>query len=143
MRRLSLLLLSALATGQTALAAGRLEIEGAWIRTAPPGAMMLAGYATLRNTGDAPLTVAAASSEAFGDVSLHESVEVDGVARMKALGAIEIAPGASAVLTPGGKHLMLMHPKHEIKAGESIKIRMTTKSGEEAGADFVVRDAAP
>lgn len=143
MRRLSLLLLSALATGQTALAAGRLEIEGAWIRTAPPGAMMLAGYATLRNTGDAPLTVAAASSEAFGDVSLHESVEVDGVARMKALGAIDIAPGASVVLAPGGKHLMLMHPKHEIKVGESIKIHVATKSGEDASADFVVRDAAP
>ncbi|MBS0514633.1 MAG: copper chaperone PCu(A)C [Proteobacteria bacterium] len=124
-------------------AAGRLEITGAWIRTAPPGAMMLAGYATLRNTGDAPLTVTGASSEAFGDVSLHESAEVDGVAHMKALGSIEIAPGASIVFAPGGKHLMLMRPKHEIAPGQSIEIRILTKSGEGASAGFAVGDAAP
>ena len=104
---------------------------------------MLAGYATLRNAGDAPLTVVAASSDAFGEVSLHESVEVDGVARMKALDAVEIAPGASVVLAPGGKHLMLMRPKHEIKPGESVKINIAVKSGDGASADFVVRDAVP
>jgi len=143
MRRRSVLFLLAVLASQTATAAGRLEIRGAWIRTAPPSAMMLAGYATLHNGGDAPLTVTGASSDAFGDVSLHESIEVDGVARMKALGEIEIAPGASVVLAPGGKHLMLMRPKQEIKTGESIKIRVETKSGESASADFVVRDTAP
>ena len=143
MQRRTVLFLLALLVSQTAVAAGRLEIRSAWIRTAPPGAMMLAGYATLHNGGDAPLTVIGAGSEAFGDVSLHESVEVDGVARMKALSEVEIPPGANVVFAPGGKHLMLMRPKGEIKAGESIKIRIETKSGEGASADFVVRDAAP
>lgn len=143
MRRLITLLALALMTNQAAQAAGRLEVSGAWIRTAPPGAMMLAGYATLRNSGDAPLTVTGADSEAFGDVSLHESVEVDGVARMKALGPVEIAPGASVVLAPGGKHLMLMRPKRALASGESIKIHIATASGEGASADFVVRDAVP
>lgn len=143
MQRRTVLFLLAVLASQTAVAAGRLEIRGAWIRTAPPGAMMLAGYATLHNGGDAPLTVIGAGSEAFGDVSLHESVEVDGVARMKALSEVEIPPGASVVFAPGGKHLMLMRPKGEVKAGESIKIRIETKSGEGASADFVVRDAAP
>ena len=143
MRWTNLLLLSGLAVSQIASAAGHLEIEGAWIRTAPPGSMMLAGYATLRNSGDAPVTVTGASSEAFGDVSLHESVEVDGVARMKAIGAVEIAPGATMLLAPGGKHLMLMRPKHDIEAGQKITIRIATKSGDGAGAEFVVRDSAP
>ena len=47
---------------QTAAAAGRLEISHAWIRTAPPGAMMQAGYAILRNSGDAPLVISGAHS---------------------------------------------------------------------------------
>ena len=143
MRRQAVLFLLALVASPLTFAAGRLEISGAWIRTAPPGAMMLAGYATLHNAGDAPLTVVGASSEVFGSVSLHESVEVDGVAKMKALGAIEIAPGASVVLAPGGKHLMLMRGKSEPKAGESIKIQFAMKSGESANGDFVARDAAP
>ena len=143
MRRLITLMVLALASIEAASAAERLEVTGAWIRTAPPAAMMLAGYATLHNAGDVPLTVTGADSEAFGDVSLHESVEVDGVARMKALGLIEIAPGASVVLAPGGKHLMLMRPKAEPRSGESIKIHIATKPGDGATAVFVVRDAAP
>ncbi|HEX7917336.1 copper chaperone PCu(A)C [Rudaea sp.] len=143
MRRWVVSIALALAASQAAVAAGRLEIAGAWIRTAPPGAMMLAGYATLRNAGDAPLTVTGADSAAFSDVSLHESVEVDGVARMRALGSIEIAPGASIVLAPGGKHLMLMRSKSEIKVGESIKIHIATKPGDGVVVDFVVRDTAP
>jgi len=143
MRRLITLMVLALASIEAASAAGRLEVTGAWIRTAPPGAMMLAGYATLRNTGDAPLTVIGADSEAFGDVSLHESIEIDGVARMDALGSIEIAAGASVVLAPGGKHLMLMRPKGEPKSGESIKIHIAAKPGEGNTANFVVRDTAP
>ena len=143
MRRLITLMVLALASIEAASAAGRLEVTGAWIRTAPPGAMMLAGYATLRNTGDAPLTVIGADSEAFGDVSLHESIEIDGVARMSALGSIEIAAGASVVLAPGGKHLMLMRPKGEPKSGGSIKIHIAAKPGEGTTANFVVRDAAP
>ncbi|MFT3790009.1 MAG: copper chaperone PCu(A)C [Rudaea sp.] len=143
MSRPIVLLVLALAACQAAFAAGRLEIAGAWIRTAPPGAMMLAGYATLRNTGDAPLIVTGAGSDAFGDVSLHGSVSVDGVERMQALGEVEIAPGASVVLAPGGKHLMLMRPKGGIEVGESIKIHFATKSGEGVAADFVVHDSAP
>ena len=125
-----------------ALAAGRLVVEGAWIRSAPPGAMMLAGYATLRNDGDAPVVVTAADSADFGSVSLHESVEEGGVAHMRALDRVEIKPGERVVFAPGGKHLMLMRPKHEIKSGESVKIHLNTSAGA-AAAEFVVRESAP
>jgi len=133
----------ALVASQAAVAAGRLEVAGAWIRTAPPGAMMLAGYATLSNAGDAPLMVTGADSEAFGDVSLHESVEVDGVARMKALGSIEIAPGASVVLAPGGKHLMLMQPRGEVKPGQKIPVELVLGNAQRISIEFVVSDEAP
>ena len=52
------------ATG-AAHADGRLGVFDAWIRSAPPGTTMLAGYATLKNTGDAPVTVLTAQSDAF------------------------------------------------------------------------------
>ena len=40
-----------------ARAEGKLGVFDAWIRQAPPGATMMAGYATLKNTGDMPVTV--------------------------------------------------------------------------------------
>jgi copper(I)-binding protein len=124
-------------------AAGHLLVESAWIRTAPPGAMMLAGYATLRNAGDAPVRITGAKSEDFGAVSLHESVEENGVERMRALGELTIAPGASVKFAPGGKHFMLMRPKHELKAGEAVRIDIATDAGPATSAGFTVRETAP
>ncbi|MBS0590016.1 MAG: copper chaperone PCu(A)C [Proteobacteria bacterium] len=140
MWRATLLFFLAFTFGPVAFAAGRLQVVDGWIRSAPPGAMMLAGYATLRNVGDAPLTINGARSDAFGEVSLHETMEVDGVAHMQALGRIDIAPGASVRFAPGGKHLMLMRPRGELKLGDGVKIRFSMSSGAIADADFVVRE---
>ncbi len=136
------LLLTIGSVGQAG-AAGKLMVVHAWIRTAPPGAMMLAGYAVLRNVGDAPVTVTGAESADFGSVSLHQSVEENGVERMRPLGKLEIAPGASVDFTPGGRHFMLMQPKRDLKPGDSVKIHISTEAGGGVTADFPVRDAAP
>jgi len=136
--------LALLACGASnAFAAGHLVIEHAWIRTAPPGAMMLAGYARLRNDGDAPLTLSGADSAAFGSVSLHETVSENGVEHMRALGEFALAPGQSVAFEPGGKHFMLMRPQHELAAGERVEIHVATTIGDGASGTFVVGDAAP
>ena len=80
--RAALIICAMLLAGQV-VAAGRLKVERAWIRAAPPGATMLAGYAVLHNGGDAPVIVHGASSPDFGSVSLHETIEVDAVERMQ------------------------------------------------------------
>jgi periplasmic copper chaperone A len=134
-------LLLSIGTAVPAAAAGQLVVENAWIRTAPPGAPMLAGYARLRNAGDAPLIVIGAESAQFADVSLHRSVEENGVEHMRALGPLTIAPGASVDFTPGDRHFMLMGAKSPLAPGARVKIHIDTESGAGATADFVVRDA--
>ena len=51
---LAVMLLTAAASAH---AAGKLGVYDAWIRAAPPDSSVLAGYATLKNTGDAPIKV--------------------------------------------------------------------------------------
>jgi copper(I)-binding protein len=126
----------------SAAAQGRLVIEQAWIRTAPPDAVMLAGYATLRNDGDAPVIVSGADSADFGAVSLHESVSENGIERMRPLREISIAPGTSIAFAPGGKHFMLMRPQRELKMGDTVKIHISTSSGTGEYAEFALRDEA-
>ena len=135
--------LAALLLAADVHAAGRLVIEHAWIRPAPPGAMMLAGYAILRNIGDAPLRVTAADSEDFGEVSMHRSVEENGMERMHPLGDFTIAAGASVEFAPGGRHFMLMRPKRELKDGDRVRIHVSTEAGARAVTEFAVRDTAP
>lgn len=125
----------------TSHAAGVLRVEAAWIRSAPPGVPMRAGYATLRNSGDAALVIERTSSTQFGAVSIHATINEDGVARMRELPPIRLAPGESVVLEPGGKHLMLMQPNAELAAGAKAVLHFEMDNGSSTDAEFVVRDA--
>lgn len=131
-----------LVAGTVAHAAGQLTVEDAWIRAAPPGAMMLAGYMALGNTGDAPVVLIAADSDAFGDVSMHRTVEENGVARMRPLERVSVASGQRVVFAPGGMHLMLMQPKRALHPGDRITIRLRQADGTTISAEFVVREDA-
>lgn len=78
-----------------------------------PGTTMGAAYLTLSNPGDAPVTVTAVTSPQYDAVHLHESVTEDGVARMRPLPSLQIAPGATERLEPGSRHLMLVGRRDE------------------------------
>ena len=138
----ALIFAATLLAGQVA-AAGRLKVERAWIRTAPPGATMLAGYAVLHNGGDEPVIVHAASSPDFGSVSLHETIEVDAVERMQPIEQVEVAPGASVTFAPGGKHFMLMRPSRSLASGAAVTIHLDTNDSKGVDASFVVSEDEP
>ncbi len=79
--------------------------------TAPrPGAAMSAGYLEISNRSDTALTITRVESPQFGRVEMHQTIIEDGIARMRPLDRLDIAPGEAAVLERGGKHLMLMAP---------------------------------
>lgn len=105
-------------------AAGVLAATGGWVRATPPGMPMLAGYVTLANTGDAPVTLVGASSPAVEAVELHRTEIVDGVSRMRAAGELVIAPGETLALAPGGLHMMLMRPVAPVSAGDTVEITL-------------------
>lgn len=128
----------------TAHADGKLGVLDAWIRAAPPGATMLAGYATLKNSGDAPLSVLTVQSDAFRMTSLHETVVDKDVSRMRELHRLVIAPGETVQLAPGGKHLMLMHPRDPVAAGQKVEVTFLLGDGRRVQTyfDVVAPDAA-
>ena len=101
-----------------------LSITNAWIREAPAGAMMLAGYATLHNASAIPIECTAASAADFARVELHQSQMHDGMAKMAALEALVVPANGSATLAPGGNHLMLMHPARALKAGDTSTLTL-------------------
>jgi len=135
-----LLFVFAAAAGN-AMAAGHLVVEDGWIRSAPPGSAMLAGYATLHNIGDAAVLVTGAESADFGSVSLHTSVQKNGSEHMQPLDKFSVAPGERVTFAPRGKHFMLMEPKKELRVAESVPIHITTTQGDDIVGIFVVRDS--
>lgn len=115
------------------------RVKDAWIRVAPPGAMMLAGYAELVNEGDIAVTLNAASSDAFEFTEIHKTVEIDGVARMRQVPELVIAPGQSVRLQPGGMHFMLMRPRQPVNEGDTLVIDLLTAEGDIVPGVFKVR----
>ena len=117
------------------------EASAAWVRRAPPDAMMLAGYLTLTNTGDAPAELESAHSDAFGSVEVHRTVIVDGISRMRAVPNLRIAPGESVRFSPGGMHLMLMQPVAQL--GERVDIVFVWRDGSHLTVAFALQQDAP
>jgi copper(I)-binding protein len=125
-----------------ALACDGLVVESPWIREAPPGARAMVGFAKLHNSGDRELLIESAASADFGHAELHESMLVDGQARMRAVGPLKIAAGETVALAPGGYHLMLMQPQRALTTGDSSRIDWQCASGSTT-VTFPVLKTAP
>lgn len=125
-----------------AQAAG-LEVADAWIRSAPPGMDMLAGYARLSNPGRAERVVVGFDSPAFAAVELHRTTIEDGISRMRPVPRLRIPAGGEVVLQPGGLHLMLISPIHPVAEGERVPVRILFEDGEMVEVEFPVAATPP
>jgi copper(I)-binding protein len=115
------------------------RIELAWIRAAPPGATVLAAYATFKNPCAKAVAVSDVSGADFGMAMIHATTVENGMSRMRAMGALSIPAGGETVLAPGGTHIMLMQPKRELHEGDKVRLALKLSDGRVLSAEFVVR----
>jgi copper(I)-binding protein len=118
-------------------------LESAWIRSAPPGTAMHAGYAVMRNDCDRPVTVVGAESLDFASASIHETMVAQGMTHMQEAGPIVVAAHGRLVLAPGGRHLMLMRPARELPEGTRARARLVLADGRHVFSEFEVRRDPP
>lgn len=118
---------------------GNLEITGAWIRALPPSQPGTAAYLTLHNEGGRPAVIRGGSVEGAGRVEIHTTREVDGLLRMVPLSTLEVPPGGSVVLEPGGTHLMVLDLERMPTAGESRRLCLQVEGGASVCTDAAVR----
>jgi copper(I)-binding protein len=104
---------------------GEVAIHDAWARASLGTMKTSAAYMTLEVTGDQGDRLIAAASPAAEAATLHAHVMDGGIARMRPLAAIEIAPGAPTVLAPGGLHIMLTGLHQRLVEGETFPLGLT------------------
>ncbi|MFI4967742.1 MAG: copper chaperone PCu(A)C [Gammaproteobacteria bacterium] len=114
-----------------------------WIRQAPPGIAVLAGYFTLQNLTDQPLTLTAVESRDFGSVEMHRSFIKDGVEEMEPVPSIAIPAHGSIEFKPGGYHLMMMQPKKNLFAGDMAEVTLSFSDGSQLAILAPVRHDPP
>lgn len=102
--------------------AGSLTIETPWSRATPGGAKVAGGYLRITNHGSAADRLVGGSSTVAERFEIHEMSVTDGVMRMRPLkDGLEIAPGATVELKPGGYHVMFLDLNRPLKEGETVK----------------------
>ncbi|MGA9851943.1 MAG: copper chaperone PCu(A)C [Gammaproteobacteria bacterium] len=95
-----------------------------WIREAPPGVSVMAGYLTLENLSDQTLTLASVTSPDFGSVMVHKSVQHGDMESMEPVVNLGIPAHKSVVFAPGGYHLMLMKPVKQLFDGDLVTLTL-------------------
>lgn len=101
--------------------AGTLKIETPWTRATPGGAKVAGGYLTITNTGTTADRLVGGSLPQAGRFEVHEMKTENGVMTMRPItGGLEIKPGETVKLAPGGYHVMFMELKEPLKEGETL-----------------------
>ena len=134
---------SAVVPSSTLPPVAHVHVDAAWVRAAPPGSMMLAGYMALRNDDKTPVKFVWAQSDVFGMVELHKTMVVNGVSTMRPAGVQTIPAGGTLRFEPGGLHLMLMQPQRELKIGDRVRFRLHFDDGSARDVIVPVSAEAP
>ncbi|WP_299730680.1 copper chaperone PCu(A)C [uncultured Tateyamaria sp.] len=116
-------------TATTAVAEGVKAID-AYVPQSPPGAMAHAAYMRLENTTNRLRSVIGVEASGYGMAHLHSSETKNGVAMMSMVHQLDIAPGQSVSLEPGGLHIMLMGPAVPAKVGDTVDLQFLFADGE-------------
>jgi copper(I)-binding protein len=102
--------------------AGALVIEAPWARATPAGAKVAGGYLKITNTGREPDRLIGGSLPVAAAVEIHEMKVADGIMKMRRLDkGLEIKPGQTVELKPGGYHIMFTGLSEGLKDKQTIK----------------------
>ena len=122
--------------------AGAIVVTAPWTREPPSGARVAGGFMQVTNTGTTPDRLLGGNVTFAGRFEIHEMAMDGTVMKMRELpGGLEIKPGATVELKPGGYHIMFMDLKEPLKSGSTAKGRLTFEKAGEVEVEFVI--AAP
>jgi copper(I)-binding protein len=119
---------------------GAIEIGQPWSRATPPTAESGGGYLVLKNTGTTPDRLIAVKSPAADKVEIHE-MKMDGnIMRMREVEkGIEIPPGATVELKPGGFHVMFMGLKAPFAKEAKVPLTLVFEKAGSIDVDLMVQ----
>jgi copper(I)-binding protein len=119
---------------------GAIEIGQPWTRATPPTAESGGGYLVLKNTGTTPDRLIAVKSPAADKVEIHE-MKMDGnIMRMRGVEkGIEIPPGATVELKPGGFHVMFMGLKAPFAKEAKVPLTLVFEKAGSIDVDLMVQ----
>ena len=106
-----------------------LRVSNPFTRATPPGAKVAGDFMSIENQGKDADRLVSASSPVACVVEIHEMTMDGGLMKMRAVKGVDLKPGATIELRPGGYHVMLEDLKRPLKDGEQIPLTLTFEKG--------------
>jgi len=122
MNRWAVAAMMAMSVAAYAQRSADIEVKSAWARPTVAGQMGTGAFMQLMSQDGARLL--GASSDVAGVVEIHEMAMEGNVMRMRPIRTLDLPPGGTVELKPGGHHMMLMDLKRPLAAGEKIKVEL-------------------
>jgi copper(I)-binding protein len=98
-----------------------------------------AGYFSITNHGTSADRLLAIRADVPRSEVHTTETDASGVARMKAVEALEIPAGGTVALAPGGYHVMFMGLDKPLTAGETLPATLVFEKSGELAVDFNVQ----
>jgi copper(I)-binding protein len=118
---------------------GSLKISAAWARATPKGASVGGGYMKITNTGAAPDRLIGGSTDVASRFEIHEMKMDNGVMKMRPVtDGLEIKPGQTVELKPGGYHAMLVGLRQQLEQGQHFKATLEFVKAGKIDVNFAV-----
>lgn len=115
-------------------------VSDAWARATPPGVDVGAAYMVIQG-GKQPDRLVAASTDRAAMAHLHTVEEVDGVAKMRGIDAVEVPAGKRVTLAPKSTHVMLMGLDGPLVAGQTFVLKLRFAEAGEQSVTVTVKPA--
>lgn len=117
------------ACGESAPPGAAIEVEDAWVRTSGSGANS-AAYMIVRNEGTSSERLSGARAGFARMTELHRTtIDDSGLARMGRVEGLDLPPGLSVSLEPGGYHIMLMEVE-SLAEGDTVALTLLLESSD-------------
>ena len=113
-------------------------INEAWARASTPGAKNGVAYMSIKNYGSTTNALLSVTTPVADRAELHTHKNEAGVMKMERINGISIAPHKTAVLRPGGDHIMLLGLEKPLKSGSHFMMRLKFKNGSEKSINVMV-----
>ncbi|AMM86434.1 DUF1775 domain-containing protein [Martelella sp. AD-3] len=122
---------------------GDLDITSAFARATLPGAPVGGGFLSITNNGDTDDRLIAASSDAAGDLQLH-NMRMDGeVMKMYQMtDGIPVPAHETVELSPGGLHIMFMKLNGPLVEDTVVDVELTFEKAGKVTVPFAVKSIA-
>ncbi len=121
---------------------GDLQIGHPWTRETPGGAKIAGGYLSVTNNGKEADRLIGGTFEASERLEIHEMKAIpnlEGVMMMRPLNdGIDIKPGETIKLAPGGVHLMFLDLKRPLKKDDMVKGQLQFQKAGKVDVEFKV-----